>query len=119
MERCPRIESAPDGLFEGEEAVRHRIEHIVGPLGIRVDESSRWADARLPDGRRVQTEILSTQFRPDSASFESALTDRRDQEIHGEHLGAGEHAVRQHVLRERRCLVEDHDPARRRRTETK
>ena len=55
VERGGRIERAPDGLFEGEEAVLHLIERIVGPLGLRVDESSPWADARLPDGSRVQT----------------------------------------------------------------
>ena len=53
VEREGRIERAPDGLFEGEEAVLHLIERIVGPLGLRVDESSPWADARLPDGSRV------------------------------------------------------------------
>ena len=42
-----------DGLFEGEEAVLHVIERIVAPLGLRVDESSPWVDARLPDGSRV------------------------------------------------------------------
>jgi hypothetical protein len=51
-----------DGLFEGEEAVSHLIEHIVGPLGIRVDESSPWADARLPAGSRVQTRFLRAHF---------------------------------------------------------
>jgi pilus assembly protein CpaF len=55
VERVGRLERAPDGLFEGEESVRHLIERIVGPLGLRVDESSPWADARLPDGSRVQT----------------------------------------------------------------
>ena len=35
------------------------IERIVGPLGIRVDESSRWADARLPDGSRFFCTPLS------------------------------------------------------------
>lgn len=38
--------------------VLHLIERIVGPLGLRVDESSPWADARLPDGSRVQTNFL-------------------------------------------------------------
>ncbi len=33
VEREGRIERAPDGLFEGEEAVLHLIERIVGPLG--------------------------------------------------------------------------------------
>jgi pilus assembly protein CpaF len=62
VERKGRIERAPEGLFEGEEAVLHLIERIVGPLGIRVDESSPWADARLPDGSRVQTRFPRTPF---------------------------------------------------------
>ncbi len=53
VERKGRIERVADGLFEGEEAVLHVIERIVAPLGLRVDESSPWADARLPDGSRV------------------------------------------------------------------
>ena len=31
----------------------HVIERIVAPLGLRVDESSPWADARLSDGSRM------------------------------------------------------------------
>ena len=50
MERCPRIERVEDRLFEGEEAVLHVIERIVAPLGLRVDGSSPWVDARLSDG---------------------------------------------------------------------
>ena len=52
VERKGRIERAESGLFEGEEAVLHLIERIVGPLGLRVDESSPYVDARLPDGSR-------------------------------------------------------------------
>ncbi len=52
VERKGRIERVEDGLFEGEEAVLHLIERIVGPLGLRVDESSPFVDARLPDGSR-------------------------------------------------------------------
>jgi pilus assembly protein CpaF len=63
VERRGRIERAPDGLFEGEEAVLHLIERIVGPLGIRVDESSPWADARLPDGSRVHAIIPPLSLR--------------------------------------------------------
>jgi type IV secretory pathway ATPase VirB11/archaellum biosynthesis ATPase len=62
--RCRRLEKVPDGLFEGEEAVLHVIERIVAPLGLRVDESSPWVDARLSDGSRVQTRFLGTPFRP-------------------------------------------------------
>jgi pilus assembly protein CpaF len=53
VERRGRIEGVADGLFEGEEAVLHVIERIVAPLGLRVDESSPYVDARLPDGSRV------------------------------------------------------------------
>ena len=53
VERKGRIERVADRLFEGEEAVLHVIERIVAPLGLRVDASSPWVDARLPDGSRV------------------------------------------------------------------
>ncbi|HEU4526499.1 MAG TPA: CpaF family protein, partial [Actinomycetota bacterium] len=52
VERKGRIEKVVDRLFEGEEAVLHVIERIVAPLGLRVDGSSPWVDARLPDGSR-------------------------------------------------------------------
>ncbi len=71
-ELCPRLEKVTDGLFEGEEAVLHVIERIVAPLGLRVDESSPWVDARLSDGSharlsdgsRVHTYFLSSQIPP-------------------------------------------------------
>ena len=63
VERGGRVERAPDGLFEGEESVLHLIERIVGPLGLRVDESSPWADARLPDGSRVHAIIPPLSLR--------------------------------------------------------
>jgi pilus assembly protein CpaF len=63
VERGGRIERAPDGLFEGEESVLHLIERIVGPLGLRVDESSPWADARLPDGSRVHAIVPPLSLR--------------------------------------------------------
>src|SRR5207248_5961295 len=53
VERRGRVERVESGLFEGEEAVLHVIERIVGPLGLRADESSPYVDARLPDGSRV------------------------------------------------------------------
>jgi pilus assembly protein CpaF len=53
VERKGRIGRVGDRLFEGEEAVFHLIERIVAPLGLRVDGSSPWVDARLPDGSRV------------------------------------------------------------------
>jgi pilus assembly protein CpaF len=53
VERKGRIERVEGRLFEGEEAVLHVIERIVAPLGLRVDATSPWVDARLPDGSRV------------------------------------------------------------------
>jgi Flp pilus assembly CpaF family ATPase len=52
-----------DRLFEGEEAVLHVIERIVAPLGLRVDATSPWVDARLPDGSRAHTERTYIAFR--------------------------------------------------------
>jgi pilus assembly protein CpaF len=52
VERKGRLEKVDRGLFEGEEAVYHLIERIVGPLGLRIDESCPYVDARLPDGSR-------------------------------------------------------------------
>ena len=63
VEREGRIVRVGDGLFEGEEAVLHLIDRIVGPLGLRVDESSPWADARLPDGSRVHAIIPPLSLR--------------------------------------------------------
>ena len=57
VERKGRIERAEGLFFEGEEQVRHLIERIVAPLGLRVDESSPYVDARLPDGSRVHAII--------------------------------------------------------------
>jgi pilus assembly protein CpaF len=63
VEREGRIERVPDRLFEGEEPVLHLIERIVGPLGLRVDGSSPWVDARLPDGSRVHAIIPPLSLR--------------------------------------------------------
>jgi pilus assembly protein CpaF len=52
VERGGRIESIGVEL-EDEAAVMHLIDRIVGPLGLRLDESVPWVDARLPDGSRV------------------------------------------------------------------
>lgn len=38
--------------FRGDADVRHLIERVTSPLGLRVDASSPWVDARLPDGSR-------------------------------------------------------------------
>ncbi|MGH2740156.1 MAG: CpaF family protein [Actinomycetota bacterium] len=57
VERKGRLERVEHGLFEGEEAVYHLIERVVGPIGLRVDESSPYVDARLPDGSRFHAII--------------------------------------------------------------
>ncbi|HEV3475714.1 MAG TPA: CpaF family protein [Actinomycetota bacterium] len=57
VERKGRIERVERGLFEGEEAVLRLIERIVGPLGLRADESCPMVDARLPDGSRFHAII--------------------------------------------------------------
>ena len=62
-ERERRIERPPYSPFEGEEAILHLPERIVGPWGLRVDGSSPWADARLPDGSRVQTDTIRSVMR--------------------------------------------------------
>jgi len=63
VEREGRIERVGDRLFEGEEAVYHLIERIVAPLGLRVDGSSPWVDARLPDGSRVHAIVPPLSLR--------------------------------------------------------
>lgn len=56
VERDGRIE--PAGIrFGGEDHLRNTIERILAPLGRRVDELSPMADARLPDGSRVNVII--------------------------------------------------------------
>lgn len=48
----------PAGVrFRDEDHLRNTIERILAPLGRRVDESSPMADARLPDGSRVNVVI--------------------------------------------------------------
>jgi pilus assembly protein CpaF len=51
VERDGRIETT-NVRFGGEPDVRHLIERVVSPLGLRVDSSSPWVDARLADGSR-------------------------------------------------------------------
>ncbi|MEX0992671.1 MAG: CpaF family protein [Solirubrobacterales bacterium] len=56
VERHGRIEPA-QVAFESEEELMHVIERILSPIGRRVDEASPLADARLPDGSRVNCVI--------------------------------------------------------------
>jgi pilus assembly protein CpaF len=46
-----------NAIFESDEHLMRIIEKIVAPLGRRIDESSPYVDARLPDGSRVNAII--------------------------------------------------------------
>src|SRR4030043_1218614 len=52
IERAGEISRIPMA-FESDEHVMRIIDRIVAPLGRRIDESSPYVDARLPDGSRV------------------------------------------------------------------
>ena len=56
VERAGRIEEVPVS-FADDDQLRNTIERILAPLGRRVDELSPMADARLPDGSRVNVVI--------------------------------------------------------------
>ncbi|HNB51077.1 MAG TPA: CpaF family protein [Anaerolineales bacterium] len=56
IERKGRIERVPVA-FESNDHVMRIIDRIVAPLGRRIDESSPYVDARLPDGSRVNAVI--------------------------------------------------------------
>ncbi len=56
IERSGKIERVPVA-FESDDHVMRIIDRIVAPLGRRIDESSPYVDARLPDGSRVNAVI--------------------------------------------------------------
>jgi pilus assembly protein CpaF len=56
VERKGRIHRVPV-TFESNDHVMRIIDRIVAPLGRRIDESSPYVDARLPDGSRVNAVI--------------------------------------------------------------
>ena len=55
-ERNGKLEKT-EVVFDSDEHVMHIIDRIVSPLGRRIDESSPYVDARLPDGSRVNAII--------------------------------------------------------------
>ena len=56
VERMGKIYRVPM-TFESDDHVMRIIDRIVAPLGRRIDESSPYVDARLPDGSRVNAII--------------------------------------------------------------
>ena len=70
VERRGRMEPTDVG-FAAEADLRHVIERILAPLGRRVDEAEPLADARLPDGSRINVVL------PPLAVDGPALTIRR------------------------------------------
>lgn len=51
LERDGRLE-ATEVRFSSDADVRHLVERVVSPLGLHVDATSPWVDARLGDGSR-------------------------------------------------------------------
>ena len=80
VERGGRIERAPDGLFEGEEPILHLIERIVGPLGLRVDESSPSVggrqEQRLPT-HHGQRAVIGSEYSATRVHSRRGFTPRR------------------------------------------
>jgi pilus assembly protein CpaF len=56
VEKKGKVERVPVS-FESDDHVMRIIDRIVSPLGRRIDESSPFVDARLPDGSRVNAVI--------------------------------------------------------------
>lgn len=56
IERAGKLHRVPV-VFESDEHVMRIIDRIVSPMGRRIDESSPYVDARLPDGSRVNAVI--------------------------------------------------------------
>jgi len=56
IERAGKILRVPVS-FESDDHVMRIIDRIVAPMGRRIDESSPYVDARLPDGSRVNAVI--------------------------------------------------------------
>lgn len=56
IERAGKLNREP-ASFESDDHLMRIIDRIVAPLGRRIDESSPYVDARLPDGSRVNAVI--------------------------------------------------------------
>lgn len=56
IERGGKIERA-DITLESDAQILHLAERVIGPLGLRIDESQPFVEARLPDGSRLHAII--------------------------------------------------------------
>jgi pilus assembly protein CpaF len=56
VERDGRLQRTTTRFTDADD-VRHFIERVVSPLGLRIDVRSPWVDARLPDGSRFHAVI--------------------------------------------------------------
>ncbi|MGI8427135.1 MAG: CpaF family protein [Actinomycetota bacterium] len=56
IERRGQLEKT-DVRLESDAQIIHLIERVIGPLGLRVDESQPFVEARLPDGSRLHAII--------------------------------------------------------------
>lgn len=55
--------SLADVRLENEDQIYHLIERVIGPLGLRVDESQPFVEARLTDGSRLHAIIRPLSVR--------------------------------------------------------
>ncbi|MCA1840380.1 MAG: CpaF family protein [Actinomycetota bacterium] len=56
IERNGKIETT-DVTLDSEAQIMHLVERVIGPLGLRIDESQPFVEARLPDGSRLHAII--------------------------------------------------------------
>jgi pilus assembly protein CpaF len=82
IEVSGRIEPAGIAL-ESDAQIHHLIERVIGPLGLRVDESQPFVEARLPDGSRLHAiipplsihgpSVTIRKFSPEPFTFETLV----------------------------------------------
>lgn len=62
VERRGKLQKT-DLKLDSEAQIHHLIERVIGPLGLRVDESQPFVEARLPDGSRLHAIISPLSVR--------------------------------------------------------
>ena len=73
IERNGKIEKTND-TFESDAHVSRIIDRIVSPLGRRVDESSLYVDARLPNSSRLNIIIPPLALRGPTVTIQNSLS---------------------------------------------